>query len=133
MLKFKSAGAAIPAQDVKRARQFYEGKLGLKPTEEQPDGGATYQLGETGFVLFASTGKASGDHTQMALEVDDVESAVRALQANGVKFEEYDYPEFKSRDGIVAMPDGSKGAWLKDTEGNLIAINSRVPAATRKD
>ena len=132
MLKFKSAGAAIPAQDIKRARKFYEDKLGLKPTEEQSDGGAAYQLGDTGFVLFASMGKASGDHTQMALEIEDVAAAVRELQDKGVAFEEYDYPEFKSRDGVVDMPDGGKGAWLKDTEGNLIAITSRVPAAARR-
>ncbi|HKB19307.1 MAG TPA: VOC family protein [Candidatus Dormibacteraeota bacterium] len=132
MLKIKSSAPAIPAQDVKRARQFYEQKLGLKPAEEQADGGARYVTGETGFLVFQSMGKASGEHTQMAFEVEDVAAAVRDLKSNGVKLEEYDYPEFKTHDGIVDMPDGSKGAWFKDTEGNLIAINSRVPSATRR-
>ena len=132
MLKIKSSAPAIPAQDVKRARQFYEQKLGLKPDEEQADGGASYRTGETGFLVFQSMGKASGEHTQMALEVEDVVAAVRELKSNGVKLEEYDYPEFKTHDGIVDMPDGGKGAWFKDTEGNLIAINSRVPSAARR-
>lgn len=132
MLKIKSSAPAIPAQDIKRARQFYEQKLGLKPDEEQADGGASYRTGETRFLVFQSMGKASGEHTQMAFEVEDVPAAVRELQSNGVKFEEYDYPEFKSHDGIVDMPDGGKGAWFKDTEGNLIAINSRVPSAARR-
>jgi predicted enzyme related to lactoylglutathione lyase len=130
MLQIKSSAPAIPAQDIKRARQFYEQKLGLKP-EEQPDGGAIYRTGETGFAVFASSGRASGDHTQMALEVDDVEGAVAELKGKGVKFEEYDHPQFKSRDGVVDTPDGGKGAWFKDTEGNLIALTQRVPAATR--
>ena len=124
MLKIKRVGAAMPAQDVKRARQFYEQKLGLKPTNEQPDGSAMYMVGETGFLVFPSTGKASGDHTQMALDVDDVEDAVRELRSSGVRLEEYDYPEFKTRDGLATLPDGSKGAWFKDTEGNLIAVGS---------
>jgi len=32
---------------------------------------------------------------------------------------------------VVDTPDGGKGAWFKDTEGNLIALTQRVPAATR--
>jgi len=124
MLKIKRVGAAMPAQDVKRARQFYEQKLGLKPTNEQPDGGAMYMVGETGFLVFPSMGKASGDHTQMALDVDDVEDAVRELRKSGVRLEEYDFPELKTQDGLATLPDGSKGAWFKDTEGNLIAVGS---------
>ena len=131
MLKIKSASTAIPAQDIKRARQFYEQKLGLTVAEEQPDGGVVYRTGETGFLVFPSMGKASGDHTQMAFEVDDVTTAVSELKSKGVKPEEYDYPEFKSHHGIVDMPDGEKGAWFKDSEGNLIALTSRVPSATR--
>lgn len=133
MLKIKSSAPAIPAQDIKRARNFYEQKLGLKPGEQQPDGGVMYQTGETGFLVFPSMGKASGDHTQMALEVEDVPGAVTELKSKGVKLEEYDYPEFKSREGLVDMPDGTKGAWFKDTEGNLIALTQRVPAVTRSN
>ena len=133
MLKIKSASPAIPAQDIKRARQFYEQKLGLEPSEVQPDGGVVYRTGETGFLVFPSMGKASGDHTQLALEVEDVTSAVSELKSAGVKPEEYDYPEFKTHDGVVDMPDGEKGAWFKDSEGNLIALTSRVPSAVRSN
>jgi predicted enzyme related to lactoylglutathione lyase len=124
MLKIKRVGAAMPAQDVKRARQFYEQKLGLEPVMEQPDGGAMYRVGETGFLVFASMGKSSGNHTQMALDVEDVEEAARELKSKGVKLEEYDYPSLKTKDGVATLPDGSKGAWFKDTEGNLIAVGS---------
>ena len=36
-----------------------------------------------------------------------------------------------SQYGIVDLADGSKGAWFKDTEGNLIALAQAVPATTR--
>ena len=124
MLKIKRVGAAIPAQDIKRARQFYEQKLGLKPAMEQPDGGAMYVIGQTGFLVFPSMGKASGDHTQMAMDVEDVEEAARELQSRRVELEEYDYPTLKTRDGVATLPDGSKGAWFKDTEGNLISLGT---------
>jgi predicted enzyme related to lactoylglutathione lyase len=128
MLKIKRIGTAIPAQDVKRARDFYEQKVGLKPSQETPDGGAMYMVGDTGFFIFASSGKASGTHTQMAFDVDDVEETARELKSRGVKLEEYDMPDFKTRDGVMDLPDGSKGAFFKDTEGNLIAVGSLVPA-----
>jgi predicted enzyme related to lactoylglutathione lyase len=127
MLKFKDVGAALPAQDIARARQFYEQKLGFKPIEVQPDGSARYEVGNATFFVFKSTGKASGDHTQMGLEVDDADSAVSELKKAGLKIEEYDYPDFKSKNGVVEMPDGSKGAWFKDTEGNLVSLLQRAP------
>ena len=132
MLKIKRVGAAIPAQDIARARKFYEEKLGLKPAQEEPDG-VMYMVGETGFLLFPSMGKSSGDHTQMALDVENVEEAVRELKRAGVTLEEYDLPNFKTRDGIVELPDGNKGAWFKDTEGNLIGVGTMTPVGARKN
>ena len=129
MLKITDAYATIPAQDIKRARQFYEQKLGLQPSEEMPDGGVIYKVGQTGFLLFQSMGKPSGDHTQLGINVEDLNSAVAELKSNGVKLEEYDYPNFKTVNGIVDMADGSKGAWFKDSEGNLIAVNQMARTA----
>ena len=124
MAKFKRVGVAMPAQDVKRARQFYEHQLGLEPAMEQPDGGAMYVINGTGFFVFKSAGQASGTHTQMGMDVEDVEDAVRELKSRGVRFEEYDYPGLKTQHGVATLPDGSKSAWFKDTEGNLIALGS---------
>jgi hypothetical protein len=90
-----------------------------------------YRTGDTSFLVFPSMGKASGDHTQLGLDVDDIMSAANELKGKGVKLEDYDYPDFKTKDGIAELADGSKGAWFKDTEGNLIALAQRVPATTR--
>src|SRR2546428_13399247 len=66
MLKIKSASTAIPAQDIKRARQFYEQTLALTVAEEQPDGGVVYRTGATAFLVVPRMATASGDHTQVA-------------------------------------------------------------------
>jgi len=131
MLKFNRSMATIPTQDIKRARLFYEQKLGLTPREEGQDGSVEYQTGDTTFLLFPSMGKASGDHTQLGLDVEDIKATADELKSRGVTLEEYDYPDFKTNQGIVDLPDGSQGAWFKDTEGNLIALAQRVPATTR--
>jgi hypothetical protein len=55
----------LPALDLDRVRRWYSEKLALDPVEERP-GGLRYQCGTTFFVVFQSTGKASGESTQMA-------------------------------------------------------------------
>jgi hypothetical protein len=39
-----------------------------------------------------------------------------------VKFEEYETAETHTENGIARNPDGREGAWLKDSEGNLIGV-----------
>lgn len=120
MLDSTTVSAMIPAQDLDRARAFYEEKLGLKPTEERSDG-LQYECGGGSFVLFESSGQASGTHTQLGWEVDDLNGVVDQLRKNGVVFEEYDMPGFKTVNGI-AEAAGERGAWFKDSEGNLLAL-----------
>lgn len=130
MFKPLRTAAALPAQDLERAKAFYRDKLGLTPTQEDP-GGLMYSLAAgTGFGVFPSSGKPSGTHTQMGIEVEDVEGAVKDLQAKGVKFEEYDTPGLKTVNGIADM-GGSKLAWFKDSEGNLIVIGLPVPVGAQ--
>ena len=122
MFKPLRAGTTLPAQDLERAKAFYRDKLGLTPTLEGGFG-LLYELAPgTGFGVFPSSGKPSGAHTQMAIDVEDVERAVKDLQARGVRFEEYDTPETRTEDGIARTPDGGEGAWFKDSEGNLVGV-----------
>jgi len=133
MLKQVRAAAMLPAQDLERAKAFYRDKVGLTPTQERdPMGGLLFELSDgTGFAVFQSSGKPSGTHTQMALEVPDLEGAVKDLRARGLKFEEYDSPGLKTVNGIADIA-GTKVAWFKDSEGNLIAIGLPVPVAATK-
>jgi catechol 2,3-dioxygenase-like lactoylglutathione lyase family enzyme len=132
-LRHSKVATRLPAQDLDRARAFYAERLGLEPVDERP-GGLLYR-GESGeFALFLSTGRSSGDHTQMAFEVDDIEAAVADLRARGVVFEAYDAPSLRARDGIVDIEGnypskrarGERGAWFRDSEGNLLGIGQPV-------
>ena len=133
MLKNSSVATRIPAQDLERARRFYADKLGLEPVEERP-GGLRFRCGNGWFSLFQSTGTASGSHTQMAWEVDDIESTVEELRSRGVVFEEYDFPGMKTINGIAVVEGnypssgatGEKAAWFRDSEGNLFGIGQPI-------
>src|SRR5919198_5069757 len=90
----------LPAQDLERARRFYAEKLGLDPVEERP-GGLRYRCRRGEFAVFQSAGAPSGEHTQMAWEVDDIEATVRELRERGVLFEEYHLPGPATINGIA--------------------------------
>jgi catechol 2,3-dioxygenase-like lactoylglutathione lyase family enzyme len=132
MLADAQVSTRLPAKDLGRARKFYSERLGLEPAEERP-GGLRYQCGETSFALFESAGSASGTHTQMAWEVDDIEAAVAALRARGVVFQEYDAPGLMTRSGVAEIAGnypskgvGERGAWFTDSEGNLLSLGQPV-------
>lgn len=114
------AEATLPALDLERAKSFYAERLGLTPTSEDQQG-VHFVVGGTRFRLFRSGGSASGSHTQLALMVDDIDAQVQALRERGVRFEEYDFPNLKTVDGIADL-GYARAAWLKDSEGNLLGI-----------
>jgi catechol 2,3-dioxygenase-like lactoylglutathione lyase family enzyme len=132
MLENGRIATRLPAQDLERARVFYSEKLGLEPVEER-EGGLRYVCAAGEFALFESAGAASGDHTQMGWEVDDIEATVRELRSRGVVFEEYDLPGLKTVDGIADIEGnypskgtGERGAWFRDSEGNMLGIGQPV-------
>jgi catechol 2,3-dioxygenase-like lactoylglutathione lyase family enzyme len=127
----------LPARDLARARAFYRDKLGLEPLEERT-GGLRYMCGATEFHLFSSAGTPSGESTQMAFEVEDLDATLADLRARGVTFERFDMPGFDVRGETIAAPDNypSKGTseigtFFYDSEGNLIGIAQPVRAAAR--
>jgi hypothetical protein len=69
----------------------------------------------------------------MGWEVEDIEATVRELRARGVEFEAYDLPGLKTVDGIAEITGnypskgtGERGAWFRDSEGNLLGIGQPV-------
>jgi catechol 2,3-dioxygenase-like lactoylglutathione lyase family enzyme len=132
MLADSHVATRLPVKNLERARNFYSEKLGLEPAEERP-GGLCYRCGPAYFALFESAGAASGTHTQMGWEVVDIEATVATLRARGIVFEEYDLPGLKTVNGIAEIEGnypskgiGERGAWFRDSEGNLLGIGQPV-------
>jgi catechol 2,3-dioxygenase-like lactoylglutathione lyase family enzyme len=123
----------LPAQDLERARGFYRDKLGLEPVEERT-GGLRYVCGPTEFHLFSSAGAASGESTQMAFEVKDLETTLTDLRARGVRFARFEMSGFDAEGDTIVAPDnypskgvGELGTFFYDSEGNLIGLAQPVP------
>jgi predicted enzyme related to lactoylglutathione lyase len=113
--------AKLPAHDVERTRAFYADRLDLTPFGEH-NGYLYYEVGGSQFMVYPSSGTASGTHDQLGFVVEDVASMVARLRSNGVVFEEYEpLPGASATDGIMDF-GGVKSAWFKDSEGNLLSI-----------
>jgi catechol 2,3-dioxygenase-like lactoylglutathione lyase family enzyme len=119
-------GAAIAVSDMERAVEFYEGKLGLRSTGgDDPDGGRTYECGGgTSVHIFPSPLAQASGATAAGWRVEDAEGTIEELIANGVTFEQYSDGPFATDENGVARMGDYVGAWVKDPDGNILAIGS---------
>jgi catechol 2,3-dioxygenase-like lactoylglutathione lyase family enzyme len=131
MLEAYQLVASLPAADLERAARFYTEILGLTPLSHN-DEAVEFRSGSTKFGVYKTDYAGSAEHTLAAWEVDDIEEAVDDLRSRGVVFEEYDFPGLKTVAGIADM-GSQRGAWFKDSEGNILALAQAVPASARKE
>ena len=114
------AVTTIPVVNLERARQFYEGTLGLRVLFEA---GPTVRLeaGNGSQISIFRRGATTADHTVAHFEVDDVEAVVRHLEGRGVQFLDYAEGPLKTT-GHIAQMGPARGAWFNDTEGNILGL-----------
>jgi predicted enzyme related to lactoylglutathione lyase len=111
MIKVRSlAFVGIPVTDVKRARGFYEGVLGLSVAEAMMGGQwIEYDLGNNTLAI-ANVGPQwtpSEQGTGAALEVDDFDGAVKGLKDQQVPFVVEAFESPCCRMAIIQDPDGN--------------------------
>lgn len=103
------AFVGIPVTEMKRARAFYEGVLGLTPDPEMTGERWTeYAIG-AGTVALGCIGdewKPSEDGTSAAFEVESLEDAITRLEERNVPFEKVESPV--CRMVLIQDPDGNK-------------------------
>ncbi|WP_379064409.1 VOC family protein [Mesorhizobium sp. UC22_110] len=122
MLANNNAAANIAVRDVKAARAFYQGTLGLEEVSHMDDDVVVLKSGETVLVVyrseFAGTNKATSVTWAVGPQIDDI---VKELRSKGVSFEHYDMPG-TTLDGDIHVGHGIKVAWFKDPDGNILNL-----------
>ena len=118
--------ATVAVTDMEKAKEFYEGTLGLSGGTEEPDGGVTYQCaGGTRIHVYASPDNAGKSGATLAgFLSDDLEGTVDELTSKGITFEQIEMGPIKTNEkGIAAFGD-ERVAWFKDPDGNTMGIAS---------
>jgi catechol 2,3-dioxygenase-like lactoylglutathione lyase family enzyme len=111
----------IAASDLERAKAWYTDKLGLSSSEEL-EGEALYKSGSSGFSVYETSAAGTARNTVAAWRVPDLRAQMAELKGRGVVFEEYDFGDWKTLDGVMTDPEGGLAAWFKDSEGNVLGL-----------
>ena len=116
-------GAAASVSDMARAREFYEGKLGLEVSIDSGNN-VQYRCAEgTVFHVYASEYAGKSEATVAGWSIDDIELVVDELTRKGVAFEQYDEPGLKTDEkGIATFEGDARVAYFKDPDGNTLSI-----------
>ncbi len=118
----------LGVKDIARAREFYEGTLGLAPGQEMP-GGVSYTAGSSGFFVYESEFAGTNRATAMMFELPDdaFDTQVDDLRGKGVEFQTYDMPGTQWDDGVARMSMGEtsfRSVWFKDPDGNILNLGT---------
>ena len=128
MLSNASVTTMLPVMDMDRAREFYEGRLGLTPGGFRPDGKFVYAVGGSTLALFPKTEGTKADHTAISFQVADIAASIKELEQTGVVFEDYDLPGLKTVEHVCVL-GSEKAAWFRDSEGNYLCLHEDLPAS----
>ncbi|HKP34421.1 MAG TPA: VOC family protein [Sphingomicrobium sp.] len=121
MLGKADATPMIAVTDLDRAREFYEGKLGLETEEEWGGEGMTLKSGDTLINVYRSEFAGTNKATALNFDVDDIDREVGELKEKGIFFEHYDLPGL-TQQGDIHVGEGMKTAWFKDPDGNILSL-----------
>jgi catechol 2,3-dioxygenase-like lactoylglutathione lyase family enzyme len=128
MLSNHKIVALVAISDGDKAKRFYVDKLGLKFLS---DDGFAIVLDANGNKVRLTKMKEVKPQpfTVLGWETADIAADIRQLQGNGVAFERFH--DFMKQDelGVWTAPDGTKVAWFKDPDGNILSLSQHIKSS----
>jgi catechol 2,3-dioxygenase-like lactoylglutathione lyase family enzyme len=120
MLTATMVVATIPVTDLDQAKGFYEETLGLTRLWENP-ASVRYRVGEHSELSVFKRPSLDTEHTLAHFEVDDIDTAVKDLEARGVRFTDYSEGPLTTT-GHIAQLGPARAAWFTDPDGNTLGL-----------
>lgn len=123
-LATRPATTILTVADEARAKDFYQGALGLPVRGKDPTGMMIFGLdGTASLGLLVDPNSVHSGHTAITFEVDDLDTTMRDLEEHGVRFEDYDLPDLKTDDHHVFTMGDERASWFADPDGNIICLH----------
>ena len=121
MINNQKLKAFIPTINPKKAKEFYQNLLDLKLISED-NFAMEFDFNDT--IIRINTVPSLTPHpfTILGWDVDDIINEINHLNSKGIIFEKYDFLEQNAL-GIWTAPSGTKVAWFKDPDGNLLSLS----------
>ena len=121
MLNASHAFSGFSTDDIPKAKEFYEGTLGLAVSDENGMLNLTFPNGHTVLIYPKGDAHQAATFTVLNFPVDDIDAAVDKLLAAGVTFERYGEEASQDERGI-SRGEGPAIAWFKDPAGNILSV-----------
>ena len=114
------AFSGFAVDDLDAARAFYADTLGIRTSSEPMGVLVLHRAGGRDTLIYAKPDFTPATYTILNFVVDDVDAAVDALVARGVRFERY--AGFEQDEKGIARGEGPDIAWFTDPAGNILAV-----------
>ena len=122
MFRDTKAFSGFSVDNLQEAKHFY-GEI-LKIELSELDEMSILQLhiaGSNDVVIYEKPNHTPATFTVLNFPVKDIEQTVKELKAQGVKFESYDLPDFKTDDDDIMRGEPTV-AWFTDPAGNILSV-----------
>ena len=120
MLGDKKLRAFVPTTNGDKARTFYEDILGLTLLF-QDDYALEFDANGTSLRVTFVSELIPQSFTILGWNVPDIYAMIRSLNEKGIVCNKYDFLN-QDNYGVWISPGGSKVAWFKDPDGNVLSL-----------
>jgi len=125
MLTDKKVKAFVITANAQASKKFYSEVLGFKLLSED-DYGLEFEMQNSLLRVSITTEEnaAPQKHTVLGWCVPDIDETVGLLKGKGISFERYGFLQ-QDEKGIWQAEGGTKVAWFKDPNGNLLSVDQQ--------
>ena len=120
MLADKKLTAFVATAKPDEAKAFYKNILGLKFLSEDAFA-LEFEANKTVLRIAIVQKFTPQPFTVLGWHVKDIVSAIKSLNEKNVFCEKYDFLQ-QDKSGVWTSPNGSKVAWFKDPDGNVLSL-----------
>jgi predicted enzyme related to lactoylglutathione lyase len=123
MFENTKAFSGFAANDLQKAKEFYEEVLGLEVTLSDDMPILTLHVsGGNPVIIYQKPNHVPATFTVLNFPVKDVEKTVQELKDKGVVFESYTGPGLQTDPDNIMRSGGPLIAWFKDPAGNILSV-----------
>ena len=123
MFKDTKAMSGFSVNDLQKAKEFYQDKLGIEVSENAMGILTLHISGGGKVIIYPKPNHQPATFTILNFPVADLEKTVDELIKLGITFEKYDEPIKTNEKGILKGDGrGPDIAWFKDPAGNILSV-----------
>ncbi|HVO53769.1 MAG TPA: VOC family protein [Solirubrobacterales bacterium] len=116
------AFSSYAVDDIERAKEFYEGMLGLTTSSPMEEMLLSLEIAAgQSVMLYLKPDFVAATYTVLNFTVDDLEATVDELTTRGIEFERYEGMG-QDEKGVSREGGGPPIAWFKDPAGNILSV-----------